>query len=166
MTLSPPKTSQVLILYWRHKRRRWNGVHFSDIYASKRLKQRSNKWLRLYSKWVRIGWMCKIHLGLGSWCSWNTCNENDLGFNADPLPLSSWPGRDEMGDDTVLHRYTIYLHFSHNWPLFISIWLRDRFSKYGWEWVGSEGMATNNVIFWSYNFQPISGSHGLRTNKD
>ena len=42
-------------------------------------------------------------------------------YTADPLPLFSWPGRDEMGDDTVLHRYTIYLHFSHNWPLFISI---------------------------------------------
>ena len=28
-------------------------------------------------------------------------------LSADPLPLFSWPGRDEIGDDTVLHILSI-----------------------------------------------------------
>jgi hypothetical protein len=32
---------------------------------------------------------------------------NGLEFSADPLPLFSWPGRDEIGDDTVLHILSI-----------------------------------------------------------
>ena len=47
---------------------------------------------------------------MGSRCSSapeTLVNVNGLGFSADPLPVSSWPGRDEMGDDTVLHILSI-----------------------------------------------------------